>query len=108
MSHTPTAAVTRVVRRATLLTVLSLSFGTNAIRSTPTSGRNTAAVRAHESKFIVLVLLAGGEDEGEADDGHRAEEGGRVLLDAAGLHGAKGGAALFGACAGTVDDAVDH
>src|SRR5688572_733724 len=73
--------------------------------ATPTSGRNTAAERAHESKSIACLLR--GEDEGEAEDSHRAEEDGRVLLHAPGLDGAKGGTALLGGETDPVDGAVD-
>src|SRR5688500_11692444 len=92
----PTAAVTSVVMRATPLMLPSESFGTNAIRTAPSSGKNTAAVSAQSSNVSIDLLVADDQHEGPTEDHQRAEEDGGVLLYAPGLDGAEQAAAFFG------------
>src|SRR5438270_1869375 len=97
----------RLASRAPALSVSSARRGTSPNRTAPTTGTKIAPVSAQWSKNSI-VLLAGCQDEDEAEKAGGAEQHSRVLLHTAGLDVAEEAAALLGREARTVHDAVDH
>src|SRR3954454_7426961 len=83
----PTPSVTRLARSATTFAVVSSALGTSITSASPTSGTNTASVRAHSwNQFISRrPLTEDGDREGYEPDGSKEQE--RVALESTRLEG---------------------
>src|SRR3954471_11455242 len=104
----PTPSVTRLARSATTFAVVSSALGTSITSASPTSGTNTASVRAHSwNQFISRrPLTEDGNREGYEPDGSKEQE--CVALESTRLQGAEQATGLVGLPRESVDRAVDR
>src|SRR3954464_8744480 len=106
----PTAAVTRVVSSATTLIRPSSAFGISSTIAMPTSGRNTASVRAQLSNQSIEVIPLDSDvcdQEQQSEKPHHCEHVERVPLHSSRLEVPQETTALAGDLGRPVDRAVD-
>src|SRR2546421_5772489 len=104
----PTPRAPSVARRATDLMRSSLERGISPMRRAPAAGMNTARVRPHCWKPLLIeaLLYEDDEEDGREDDAEQDQQRG-VLLHAPGLDVAQHASGLAGADGRPVDEAVD-